>query len=40
MHKQNNRYIFFKDLRRFFVELENKLKAMEEKFTINYLENN
>ena len=37
---QNDRYIHFKELHRSFIELETKLKVMEEKFKINDSENN
>ena len=40
LQKQNNRYISFKKLPRSYVELQNRLKAMEEKFKINDSENN
>ena len=40
LQKQNDRYIHFKELLRNYVEIENRLKAMEEKFTINDSENN
>ena len=33
--KQNIKYINYKELHRSYVELQNKLKAMEEKFTSN-----
>ena len=35
LQKQNNRYINFKELHKSYVELQNKLKAMEEKITKN-----
>ena len=35
LQKQNNRGIQFRDLVISYVELENKLKALEEKFNIN-----
>ena len=35
LQKQNNRWIQFGDLVRSYVELENTLKSMEEKFLIN-----
>ena len=36
--KQNNRSIQFRDLVRSYVELENRLKAMEEKFHTQQIE--
>ena len=38
LQKQNNRCIQFRDLLVSFVELENKLKALDEKYKINDLE--
>ena len=38
--KQNIRYTKFKEILRFYVELEYRLEIMEEKFTINDSENN
>ena len=35
LQKQNNRYISHKELVRSYTELENKLKALEEKMKIN-----
>ena len=35
LQKQNNSYIKCKELLRSYVELENKLKVMEEKFNKN-----
>ena len=35
LHKQNNRSIQLRDLVISYVELENRLKALEEKFKIN-----
>ena len=35
LQKQNNRYINYKELRRSYAELENRLKTMEEKL-INF----
>ena len=40
LQKQNSRYINFEEIRRSHVELQNRLKAMEEKITINDLNNN
>ena len=40
LQKQNDRYINFKKLQRSDVELQNKLKALEEKFKKNDSENN
>ena len=37
LKKQNNRCIQIRDLVRYYVELENKLKAFEEKFKKNWL---
>ena len=39
LQKQNNRFIQFRDLVRSHVELENRLKALEENFPINDSEN-
>ena len=39
IQKQNIRYINYKELHRSCVELQNKLKAMEEKLTTNHSEN-
>ena len=33
--KQNIRYIIYKEIHRSYVELQNKLKSIEEKFTTN-----
>ena len=38
LQKQNNRYIKFKEFFRSCVELENKLKALEEKFSLKHSE--
>ena len=35
LQKQSNRYTNFKELHRSYVELQNKLKALEEKIKIN-----
>ena len=35
LQKQNNRWLQFEDLVKSYVELENRLKTMEEKFLIN-----
>ena len=40
LQKQNNRYINFKELRRPYGELDNRLKVMEEKLKINDSEMN
>ena len=40
LQKLNNRYINYKELLRSNVELQNKIKMMEEKFKINESENN
>ena len=38
--KQNDRYIHFKELLRSYVDLEHKLKALDENFSINDTESN
>ena len=35
LQKQNNRWLQFEDLVKSYVELENRLKTIEEKFLIN-----
>ena len=40
LQKQSNSYINFKELVRSYVDLENRLKAMDEKFTKNDSKNN
>ena len=40
LQKQNDRYIDFTELLRSYVKLENRLKALEENFSINDSENN
>ena len=35
LHKQNDRYINVKELLRAYVDLENRLKALEKKFKHN-----
>ena len=35
LQKQNNRWLQFEDLVKSFVELENRLKTIEEKFLMN-----
>ena len=37
--KQNNRYIDFKELLIFYVELENRMKALKGNFSMNDSEN-
>ena len=39
LRKQNDRYTNYKELHRSYVELQNKLKALEEKFKLNDSEN-
>ena len=40
LQKQNDRYIHFKEIVRFYGELQNRLKAMEEYFSLRDSENN
>ena len=35
LQKQNNRWLHFEDLVKSYVELENRLKTIEEKFLMN-----
>ena len=40
LQKQNNRYTNFKELHRSYVDLQNKLKALEENMSLNDSGNN
>ena len=40
LQKQNDRYMHFKEFVRFYGEIQNRLKAMEEYFSLKDSENN